>query len=444
MNKLTHPIDPEELMAYLDGELPAARAAATAAHLGECEECQAAVDGFRNVSQTLKAWNVGAVKTEIPQGVVNALEERREVKRDDGKSGWRRIWRRQPLLAYAGLMATVVIALIGTTRFIGGNSNNVFSQVASQVTDEPPFAAVPSREFSRLEQFAKVQKAPSATTQSYGYGLTADTASTHSAGISPRREQPSSEDKALTQNAPMIIRTAELQLITKEFDKTRTAMEAILKKHHGYIADLKVEGATGSGRTLTSTLRVPADQLDSTLTELKTLGRVSSESQGGQDVTSQYVDLQARLANSRNTEKRLTDILNNRTGKLKDVLDVEEELDRVRGEIEEMEAESKQMTKQVSFATVNVSITEDYKAQIEIVPPSTATRLGSAAVDGYRSMVDGVIGVALFALSNDALLACSSSCFVPPLLCDTFARAKQRRARPLHVCLDRRLRGKRK
>ena len=72
----------------------------------------------------------------------------------------------------------------------------------------------------------------------------------------------------------------------------------------------------------------------------------------------------------------------------------------MRGEIEQMEAESKQMTKQVSFATLNVAITEDYKAQLEVVPPSTATRLSNAAVEGYRSMVDGVINVTLFALSN--------------------------------------------
>ena len=212
--------------------------------------------------------------------------------------------------------------------------------------------------------------------------------------------QPSVENDAPIQSGPMIIRTADLQLITKEFDKARAEMEAVLKKHRGYLSELKVSGAAGSGRALTSTLRVPADQLDSTLAELKTLGRAASESQSGQDVTSQYVDLQARLANARNTEKRLTDILNQRTGKLKDILEVEEEVDRVRGEIEQMEAESKQMTKQVSFATLNVAITEDYKAQLEVVPPSTATRLSNAAVEGYRSMVDGVINLTLFALSN--------------------------------------------
>ncbi len=104
-------------------------------------------------------------------------------------------------------------------------------------------------------------------------------------------------------------------------------MESILKKHRGYVGELKTGGAAGSGRTLNATLRVPADQLDASLTELKTLGRVESESQSGQDVTSQYVDLQARLGNARNTEQRLTDLLRQRTGKLSDVLEVEQEVD---------------------------------------------------------------------------------------------------------------------
>jgi hypothetical protein len=311
----------------------------------------------------------------------------------DVGSRLRGLGRRQPLFAYAGLMATVLVAVIGTVRFIGGNANTVFSSVASSISEESPAPPRSPAERDRPETFARLQHAPA--DKSLG-------ASRATVQLLPEQHtaKPSVENDAPIQSGPMIIRTADLQLITKEFDKARAEMEAVLKKHRGYVSELKVSGAAGSGRNLTSTLRVPADQLDSTLAELKTLGRVASESQSGQDVTSQYVDLQARLANARNTEKRLTDILNQRTGKLKDILEVEEEVDRVRGEIEQMEAERKQMTKQVSFATLNVAITEDYKAQLEVVPPSTATRLSNAGVEGYRSMVDGVINLTLFALAN--------------------------------------------
>lgn len=49
---------------------------------------------------------------------------------------------------------------------------------------------------------------------------------------------------------------------------------------------------------------------------------------------------------------------------------------------------------------MNVTITEDYKAQLQVVPPSTWTRLSNAAVQGYKSMVDGMVGLALFLLEN--------------------------------------------
>jgi hypothetical protein len=215
----------------------------------------------------------------------------------------------------------------------------------------------------------------------------------------------------------MIIRTAHLSLIAKEFDKARANLETILKRHHGYVGELNAGGNTGSGRTLTATLRVPADQLDATLAEIKALGRVESESQSGQDVTSQYVDLQARLGNARNTEERLTDLLRNRTGKLSDVLAVEQELDRVRGEIEQMEAERKNMSNQASYATLNATITEDYRAQLQVVPPSTSSRLGNAAIDGYRNVADGVLDVALFLLTNGpSLLLWGAVLFFPARL----------------------------
>ena len=207
---------------------------------------------------------------------------------------------------------------------------------------------------------------------------------------------PSSAGDNLIPNGPMIIRTAELSLVTKEFDKARANLEAILKRHRGYVGELKAGGNTGSGRTLTATLRVPSDQLDATLTEVKALGRVESESQGGQDVTSQYVDLQARLSNSRNTEARLTDLLRNRTGKLSDVLEVEQELSRVRGEIEQMEAEQQTLEHRVDFATIDLKLAEEYKAQLSSPAPSVASQVRNASVIGFRNAFESLLALILF------------------------------------------------
>ncbi len=78
---------------------------------------------------------------------------------------------------------------------------------------------------------------------------------------------------------------------------------------------------------------------------------------------------------------------------------VENELARVRGDIESMDAERKTLAKQVNFATLNTTMTEDYSARLQVVPPSTSTKFRNAAVEGYRTVADGFVEVLLFLIS---------------------------------------------
>jgi hypothetical protein len=123
---------------------------------------------------------------------------------------------------------------------------------------------------------------------------------------------------------------------------------------------------------------------------------VQSESQSGEEVTQQHADLAARLKNARETEQRLIAILQQRTGKVEEVLKVEEEISSTRGEIERMEAEQKALEHRVDFATVDVQLTEDYKAQLN--PPSTpvGTRLHNAFVAGIGNAGDSLLAIVLF------------------------------------------------
>src|SRR5260370_17011877 len=129
---------------------------------------------------------------------------------------------------------------------------------------------------------------------------------------------------------------------------------------------------------LIGSLRVRADRLDVCLVELKRLGRVNQESQAGEEVTQQHLDLVARLKNSRNTEQRLNGVLQQRTGPVKEILEVEKESARVRGEIEQMEAEQQTMEHRVNFATIDLNLAEEYKAHPSSPPPSAARHLPTA------------------------------------------------------------------
>jgi hypothetical protein len=197
---------------------------------------------------------------------------------------------------------------------------------------------------------------------------------------------------------PMIIRTVHLTLITKEFDKARSAIDTIVRSASGYVEQLQVRGEIGTGRGLSVTLRVPVDKLDSSLTELRKLGHVQNESQNSADVSSQYVDLEARLKNARNTEQRFLTLLRERTGNLKDVVEAEREIARVREEIERMDAQIKNLSKRVALATIQVDLQEEFRANLESKLPTTGTRISNAAVDGYKRAAETVIGFVMVIL----------------------------------------------
>jgi hypothetical protein len=212
----------------------------------------------------------------------------------------------------------------------------------------------------------------------------------------------------------MIARSVSLSLVVKDFNAGRASLDAILARHNGYAAGLNVATPQGAARTLQASLRIPAPQLAAALAELKALGRLEAEMQNGEEVTQQHADLVARLKNSGETEQRLQDVLRTRTGKVKDVLEVEQEIARVRGEIEQMEAEQKTIEHRVDFSTIDLKLAEEYKAQLTSPAPSVGMQLRNASINGFRSAAEGVLGVVLFfAESGPTLLLWFAILFIP-------------------------------
>jgi len=185
------------------------------------------------------------------------------------------------------------------------------------------------------------------------------------------------------ETSPMIARTAALKLVVEKLDEARESMDRILLQHKGYVAHLSASAESGSADMVVAFLRVPVDQFDVCLAELKKLGHVAQESQAGEEVTQQHMDLLARLKNSRNTEVRLTEVLRQHNGPIKEILDVEKESARVRGEIEQLEAEQQTLEHRVNFATIEFKLAEEYRAQLSTPAPplrcSFATRSSMAS-----------------------------------------------------------------
>jgi len=194
----------------------------------------------------------------------------------------------------------------------------------------------------------------------------------------------------------MIARTVSLSIVVKDFALCRSSIDAIVERHHGYPEQLDARTPQNAPRTLAASLRIPAPRLAQAVGDLKALGRVENESQSGEEVTTQHTDLLARLKNSRDTEQRLRAILQQRAGNVAEVLQVEEEIARVRGDIERMEGEQKSLEHRVEFAAVELEATEEYQAPFDSPAASVSTRMHNAFVAGYHHASETVFGVVLF------------------------------------------------
>lgn len=433
MNTSTHPIAHEEVMAFLDGELPAAQAQSVSEHLKQCADCSNLAAQLRETKHQLGTWQVEslppATQAKIqeaagklfsqPHGFSVALSQRVDS-----------FFRLKPILGLCGVAIAFLFLLSRPSRKPASVLDHYVSTSPSSRVSALKSAPL-STSNRGAQQMVLFGAKPSAGA---GYSVKSDTTtndltkSSNSGAEAWSTGRETSGDDSLTPDArpastavpihqPMIARSVSLTIVTKDFASSRSGVETILARHHGYAAQLSASTSENAQRSISASLRVPANELAATLAELKTLGHVEDESQSGEEVTQQHTDLVARLKNSHETEKRLQTILLQRTGKIADVLSVEEEISRVRGEIEQMEAEQKSLEHRVDFAAIELHISEEFKAQLDNSSPSASTRIHNSLVAGYKNAAETLLGFVLFfAESGPTLLIWLVILLVPALL----------------------------
>lgn len=211
----------------------------------------------------------------------------------------------------------------------------------------------------------------------------------------------------------MIIRTKVLRLDVGSTPDTVTAIREFTRTHSGSVSEMQVAtdsddwiyhrdeygNPVGDGTALRGwvTVKVPSESYEDFVADVAGLGTIKYQSESTSDVTQEHVDLSARLENLRAQEARLRDFFD-AAKDVKEMLAIEEELGRVRGDIESLDAQITYLERQAAMATVTIELTE----------PRAVVRPGGESwgfVDAITTGVRGAAGVLTWLLT--ALLATS-------------------------------------
>ncbi len=152
-----------------------------------------------------------------------------------------------------------------------------------------------------------------------------------------------------------VIRTASLIADVHDVDEAASTLIRIAESMGGFVANSTLVHQHPSYGTFE--LRIPVRQFTRALEQVERVGQIHERHISGQDVTEEFVDLTARVRNLERHEHQLLTFMDRAT-RVTDLLAIEQELARVRGEIEQLTGRLRLMSNQVELATVNVTLRE--------------------------------------------------------------------------------------
>jgi len=204
--------------------------------------------------------------------------------------------------------------------------------------------------------------------------------------------------------ARKIIYDAQVAIAVDSVEPAAKKVAKLVQEARGYIAEQNVSGSPGSQRAMHWRIRIPVEQFDLFVESVVSLGELERNNRTSQDVTEQYYDIEARIKNKKLEEQTLNKLLQERSGKLEDVLKIEIELSRVRGEIEQLEGKIRVLANLSSLATLTLDIREREKyAPNAPVVASFPTQIGRtwdssilAAENLGKSVVLWFVGAAIW------------------------------------------------
>jgi hypothetical protein len=195
-----------------------------------------------------------------------------------------------------------------------------------------------------------------------------------------------------------IIRDANLTIETESPTEGLRQVTAIAENNGGFIvtSDFKQNdggGQTRASQTVTVIARIPASRFDAALSQIHSFGgRVINEKVSGQDVSEEYLDLEARLRTKKALEAQFLEIMK-QARKVSDALEVQSQLGDVRTEIERLEGRRRFLENQAALSTITITL----QMPQPILAAST-TGFGTTVKRAFGDAVDAAASIVLFVI----------------------------------------------
>jgi hypothetical protein len=190
------------------------------------------------------------------------------------------------------------------------------------------------------------------------------------------------EDTSSTQDR-MIVRTGDMSLVVEEVTQACDDIAQLAVFLGGYMVSSQISGEEEEMRGWIS-FRVPDEKFDQALAELRDLAiRVESESTSSEDVTEEYIDLEARLGNAQATEQQYLALLE-KAEDVEDILSIYNYLSQVRQEIEQIKGRMQYLERTTSTSLISVSLEPEVTAK-------PLVHVGWSALEVLKAAARGIV-----------------------------------------------------
>jgi anti-sigma factor RsiW len=362
------------LSALMDLALPDREAADVETHLRDCAACRTQLAQLRETVRLLRE----VEPVQVPEGFAFAVRSRIEQMgaASPARPPRRRIAFPQISWSWRTAAAAASVVLVG---LFAANLMRTFvpRRDAEQADQRQPVDA------TSQGKAAPSQSAP----QIPGGAPAAPPVEAQRSAVSG--VEPSSDRK--------VIRAGEIAVEVDKFDDAARRVLTVAEAAGGFVADSSYDESGGVPRGV-FVVRVPANRFAETVRQLEQLGAVQRRHISGQDVTEEFIDLEARVRNLERQEARLLTFLDRAT-KVPDLLAVQQEVSRVRGDIERLKGRMTFLSNRVDLATVRAQISQKPKKRSDGLwdLDRTIGRIQAAFVGSVRDVLGVIEGIMAFA-----------------------------------------------